>query len=117
MRNSQILKILIKEAVQTLDVSNLPSSEVKKIQDKNKNNKSLALSSTDEKMGDGKGLSEDVNPTDVVKVDVPLLIRLMEYAKEDASTDMDLQDVAERLVELSKTGNALNMDDYETIIG
>jgi hypothetical protein len=117
MRNSQILKILIKEAIQTLDVSNLPSSEVKKIQDKNKNNKSLALSSTDEKTGDGKGLSEDINPIDVVKVDVPLLIRLMEYAKEDASTDMDLHDVAERLVELSKTGNTLTMDNYETIIG
>ena len=30
------------------------------------------------------------NPTDIISVDVPLFIRLLEYAREDAKTDMDL---------------------------
>ena len=41
-----------------------------------------------------------VNPTDRVTMDVPLLLRIMEYSKEDAKTDMDLHHVVEKLVEL-----------------
>jgi len=57
------------------------------------------------------------NPTDTVTVDVPLLIRIMEYAKEDAKTDLDLHNAAERLIELSQEGRTLTMDDYATMIG
>jgi 5'-3' exonuclease len=49
-------------------------------------------------------------------MDVPLLIRMMEYAKEDAETDMDLHAAAENMIELSKEDRTLNMDDYNTII-
>jgi hypothetical protein len=38
------------------------------------------------------------NPRDIIKVDVPLFIRLLEYAREDAQTDMDLHDVAENII-------------------
>jgi hypothetical protein len=31
-----------------------------------------------------------MNPKDTITVDVPLFIRLLEYAREDAKTDMDL---------------------------
>ena len=57
------------------------------------------------------------NPEDKVTIDVPLLIRIMEYAREDAKTDMDLHDVAERLIALSTNGNTLTMTDYESIVG
>jgi hypothetical protein len=57
------------------------------------------------------------NQVDVVSVDVPLLIRLMEYAREDAKTDMDLHNVAERLVALSMEGEVITMADYDNIIG
>lgn len=57
------------------------------------------------------------NPEDKITLDVPLLIRIMEYAREDAKTDMDLHDVAERLISLSANGNTLTMSDYESIIG
>jgi hypothetical protein len=60
-------------------------------------------------------VKEDSNPQDVVSVDVPLLIRLLEYAREDAETDMDLHTVAERLIALSQEGTTLTMQDYETI--
>ena len=57
------------------------------------------------------------NPQDVIKVDVPLLIRLLEYAREDAKTDMDLHNVAERLIQLSADGNVLSMDNYTSVVG
>lgn len=55
------------------------------------------------------------NPIDVVKLDTPLLIRLLEYAREDANTDMDLHNVAENLIKLSQTGQTLTMKDYNKI--
>lgn len=61
--------------------------------------------------------TEAVNPTDRVTMDVPLLLRIMEYSKEDAKTDMDLHHVVEKLVELSANGQALNMDNYNDIVG
>jgi hypothetical protein len=62
-------------------------------------------------------LQEAENPVDVVTLDVPLLIRIMEYAREDAKTDMDLHNVAERMIELSKSSQTLSMNDYEHIVG
>ena len=46
---------------------------------------------------------------------MPLLIRLLEYAREDAKTDLDLHDVAEKLINLSQTGHILTMNDYTKI--
>jgi len=60
---------------------------------------------------------ELVNPEDTIKLDVPLLIRLLEYAREDAKTDMDLHNVAEMLINLSREGNTLSMDHYDQIVG
>ena len=62
-----------------------------------------------------EGLAGKDNPTDEITVDVPLLIRLLEYAREDAQGDIDLHDVAERMIELSGDGRTLTMDDYNTI--
>lgn len=59
---------------------------------------------------------KEINPIDIIKMDVPLLIRLLEYAKEDAKTDMDLHVIAENLIELSKTNRVLDMTDYNSII-
>ena len=59
----------------------------------------------------------NMNPRDIITVDVPLFIRLLEYAREDAQTDMDLHDVAENIISLSASGKTLSMEDYSTIIG
>lgn len=59
---------------------------------------------------------EDPDPVDTVTVDVPLMIRMLEYAREDAKTDMDLHNVADAMIELSKSGT-LTMDDYDQIVG
>ena len=58
-----------------------------------------------------------MNPKDIISVDVPLFIRLLEYAREDAKTDMDLHNVAENIIDLSEEGRVLSMDDYNTIVG
>lgn len=58
-----------------------------------------------------------MNPKDTIKVDVPLFIRLLEYAREDAKDDMDLHRVAENAIDLSRFAGTLGMVDYETIIG
>ncbi len=64
-----------------------------------------------------KVFGEDDNPTDKVTMDIPLLIRIMEYAREDAQTDMDLHNVAEKLIALSASGDTLTMDNYDELIG
>jgi len=73
---------------------------------------------TDKKAnGKGSALKEVENPKDVIKLDVPLFIRLLEYAREDAKTDMDLHDVAENIISMASEGRTLNMNDYNKIIG
>jgi len=61
------------------------------------------------------GLEENVNPTDSISLDVPLFIRMLEYAREDAKTDMDLHDVTDNALKLSTTGKTLTMADYNKI--
>jgi hypothetical protein len=58
-----------------------------------------------------------MNPKDVIKLDVPLFIRLLEYAREDAKDDMDLHRVAENVISLSSVGETLGMIDYAAIVG
>lgn len=55
------------------------------------------------------------NPTDTVSMDIPFLIRVMEYSKEDAKTDMDLHAATEKMISASKSGKTLTMDDYDSI--
>jgi len=56
------------------------------------------------------------NPSDKITVDVPLFIRLLEYARENAKTDMDLHNVAENIIALSETGKTLTMAQYDEIV-
>jgi hypothetical protein len=55
------------------------------------------------------------NERDVIKLDVPLMIRLLEYAREDAKTDMDLHSVTENLISMCQSGKTLSMADYGSI--
>lgn len=52
---------------------------------------------------------------DAIKITLPLFIRLLEYAREDAKQDIDLHFVAEYA---AKTGEdkALTMKDYKSIM-
>lgn len=61
-------------------------------------------------------IASSENPKDIIRVDIPLLIRLLEYAREDAKDDVDLHNVAERVINLASNGSVLTMDDYKSIV-
>ena len=52
---------------------------------------------------------------DIVKLDVPLFIRLLELAREDVKQDADLHDIAEIVIKLSQ-GKVVTMSDYDDIV-
>jgi hypothetical protein len=54
---------------------------------------------------------------DIVTMDVPLFIRVLEYAREDAQEDMDLHDLAEKAIVATKQQGILAMDDYDMLVG
>lgn len=68
------------------------------------------------KLMEAMEVAQTANPVDTVTVDIPLLIRLLEFAKEDAQTDMDLHSLADNLINLSPDGNTLTMADYEELV-
>ena len=59
----------------------------------------------------------EISGVDIIRTDVPLIIRLLEFAKSEAQTDEDLHFVAKNLVELSNSEyGPLTMDHYRKIV-
>jgi hypothetical protein len=52
---------------------------------------------------------------DIIKLDVPLFIRLLELAREEIKDDADIHDVAEIVTKLSQHG-VVSMDKYNEIV-
>lgn len=52
---------------------------------------------------------------DIIQLDVPLFIRLLELSREDVKDDADLHDIAEIVIKLSKEGPVV-MDQYPEIL-
>jgi len=52
---------------------------------------------------------------DIIRLDVPLFIRLMELAREEIKQDADLHDVAEAVIKLSQE-DVVTMADYDQIV-
>ena len=64
-----------------------------------------------------KKLAEnEVDKKDSVTMDIPLFIRMLELAREDIKSDVELHQVVERVLSLKNTG-VLTMSDYESIVG
>jgi hypothetical protein len=57
------------------------------------------------------------DPTDLIAMDVPLFLRMLEWAKEEAAEDVDLHEVTERAIEAVKLRGLLSMEDYQDLIG
>ena len=55
----------------------------------------------------------ELNEVDTISLTVPLFIRMLEYAKEDAKTDMDLHKATENLMAID---GVVDMDSYEDIV-
>lgn len=58
----------------------------------------------------------DRNLIDTVTMDVPLLVRLLELAREDLKSDVELHVVVERILRASKTSQVLTMADYPRFV-
>lgn len=54
--------------------------------------------------------------TDRIIMDVPLFIRMLEFAKEDAKDDMALHTATEKALKLLKNNNCLSMTNYDDIV-
>jgi hypothetical protein len=52
---------------------------------------------------------------DIIKLDVPLFIRLLELAREEIKDDADIHDVTEIVTRLSQHG-AIGMEKYNEIV-
>ena len=52
----------------------------------------------------------------VLRLNVPLMLRLLEYAREDANTDLDLHFLVENLVKLNNDNSYLAMKNYPEIV-
>lgn len=62
-----------------------------------------------------RGMKEEVDKADRVMLDIPFLIRLLEFAREDAKTDMELHKVVQKLISIRNKG-VLTMDDYDFVV-
>lgn len=60
--------------------------------------------------------TEEVDKLDTLTFDIPLMIRMLELAREDVKDDMELHRITERLIEIRNKGT-LTMDDYDFIAG
>jgi hypothetical protein len=60
---------------------------------------------------------EETEGVDSVTLDVPLMIRLLEFAREDAQDDMILHQVVEKMIGMAEEGQSLTMSDYDSIVG
>lgn len=56
-------------------------------------------------------ITEKVDKKDVITFDIPLLIRVLEFTREDLKTDVGLHKMVERLIHIRNKG-ALTMADY-----
>lgn len=52
---------------------------------------------------------------DIIKVDVPTFLRLLELAREDVKQDADLHDIAEIVTKISQD-SVVTMDNYNDIV-
>ena len=52
---------------------------------------------------------------DTISFDIPLLIRVLEYAREELKDDVNLHKMVERLIDIRSKG-VLTMDDYNFIV-
>lgn len=59
---------------------------------------------------------ESTDPVDTVTMDVPLLTRLLELARENITDDAELHQMLERIIAV-KDVPVLTMDNYDEILG
>lgn len=62
-----------------------------------------------------KKIVEEMHEHGIICMDVPFLIRLLEYSRESVESDVDVHFVAARAIKESEDGKVLTMHDYSKI--
>jgi len=70
----------------------------------------------EEKKPKAKKVQEEADAKDTVCMDIPLLIRVLEFVREDVKTDVELHKVVERLIDM-RHDVPLTMEHYDSITG
>ena len=60
--------------------------------------------------------SSSFDKVENLTIDVPLFIKLLEIAREEAHTDVELHELTERLISISHEKSVLTMSDYDRIV-
>jgi len=106
------------EAPKTEQVTyqNSPTLKRQKVLDRAfKKSKPIRIAGPDLHRNDHTGQqNEEVDKKDTVTMDIPLLIRMLELAREDIKTDAELHRVVEKLIDIRNKGT-LTMDDYDFV--
>lgn len=63
-----------------------------------------------------KNMKEEADVKDTVCMDIPLLIRVLEFIREDVKTDIELHNTVERLIDM-RHDVPLTMEHYDAITG
>lgn len=58
---------------------------------------------------------ESTDSVDVISMDVPFLTRILELAREDIKSDVELHQIITKIIELKNQG-PLTMDHYDNIV-
>jgi hypothetical protein len=66
--------------------------------------------------GSGEAAGEETE-SDTLKMDIPVFIKFLEYARENAKSDEDLHELAEKMAKCAEGGKTLTMQDYEECCG
>lgn len=56
------------------------------------------------------------NDQDIARLSIPLLIRLLEFAREDAKSDLDLHFVVENIIREHQKRPWLSMEQYKQLV-
>jgi hypothetical protein len=51
-----------------------------------------------------------------IRVDAPLMIKILEWAREESTTDDSLHVIVGKMLEESSDGSVLTMEDYEELV-
>lgn len=52
----------------------------------------------------------------ILKINVPLMLKLLEYAKEEVKSEIELHEMVENMLDLSNPSVILGLNDFEDIV-
>lgn len=75
-----------------------------------------AWNNGEDQWSDGRGQwDESIDDTETITLDSTLLMRLLDYARNESTTDNDFHNIISHAIALSQDGRTLTVNDYDKI--